>query len=80
MVHTTWAEQDVAVARRSPGASWTQEHVDFWRTRALPSEPWQQAFLAFDPLDLPTLSWTWNIGGCCALDEYHLYFAWKSTP
>ena len=79
-VHTTEAERDIAVARRPPGGSWSQEHVDYWRQHGFQTEPWQQAYLAFDLLDLPTLSWTWSMGHCCEQDEYHLYFAWKTAP
>ncbi len=71
---------DVTLARRLPGQSaWTQEYVDHPSTRGLQDDAVVKggAFLAFDSQDLPTLSWTLNVGDDPPT-EHDLYFAWKA--
>lgn len=74
----------IAVARRLIGdVGWSLEFVDHPSTRGLPTLDEGLGgggpFLALDPWGSPTLTWHWNVGGEPPA-EYHLYFAYKTTP
>jgi hypothetical protein len=73
---------DVAVARRTAGeASWMIETVDWVESSAhsLPDGTFGASlpFLAIDPLDSPSLSWTWTVGADSTSAETHLFLARK---